>query len=164
MRRAGEVVSRVHLGEHVWEDDRDSLTNLVDVHVSHLRRKIDRRRWASAHPHRPGPRLPAGTASSLMTLSFKARLTLWHLAAVMLILAGTALAANWALSRAVLNQIIDEAILALAEAEAAALGDDCPAGPSGPRDGPRHGDAFVRPTRQVRPDRGPGRSRCSRVA
>jgi two-component system OmpR family sensor kinase len=56
-----------------------------------------------------------------MSLSFKARLTLWHLAAVVLMLAGTALAANWALSRAVLNQIIDGAILALAEAEAGAL-------------------------------------------
>jgi len=56
-----------------------------------------------------------------MTLSFKARLTLGHLAAVILILAGTALAANWALSRAVLTQTIDDAILALAEAEAAAL-------------------------------------------
>jgi DNA-binding response OmpR family regulator len=41
MRRAGEVVSRVYLGEHVWEDERDSLMNLVDVHVSHLRRKVD---------------------------------------------------------------------------------------------------------------------------
>jgi two-component system, OmpR family, sensor kinase len=56
-----------------------------------------------------------------MTLSFKARLTLGHLAAVTLILAVTALTANWALSRAVLDQIIDGAILALAEAEAAAL-------------------------------------------
>jgi DNA-binding response OmpR family regulator len=42
MRRAGEVVSRVHLGESVWESDLDSLTNLVDVHISHLRRKVDR--------------------------------------------------------------------------------------------------------------------------
>jgi DNA-binding response OmpR family regulator len=42
MRRAGEVVSRVHLGERVWENTGDSLTNLVDVHVSHLRRKVDR--------------------------------------------------------------------------------------------------------------------------
>ena len=42
MRRAGEVVSRVHLGESVWESDPDSLTNLVDVHISHLRRKVDR--------------------------------------------------------------------------------------------------------------------------
>jgi len=41
MRHVGEVVSRSHLGEHVWEDERDSLMNLVDVHVSHLRRKVD---------------------------------------------------------------------------------------------------------------------------
>jgi DNA-binding response OmpR family regulator len=42
MRRAGEVVSRVLLGESVWESDLDSLTNLVEVHISHLRRKVDR--------------------------------------------------------------------------------------------------------------------------
>ena len=42
MRHAGEVVSRVHLGERVWEHDLDSLTNLVEVHISNLRRKIDR--------------------------------------------------------------------------------------------------------------------------
>jgi DNA-binding response OmpR family regulator len=42
MRRAGEVVSRSQLGERVWESEHDSLTNLVDVHVSHLRRKVDR--------------------------------------------------------------------------------------------------------------------------
>ena len=41
MRHVGEVVSRSYLGEHVWEDERDSLMNLVDVHVSHLRRKVD---------------------------------------------------------------------------------------------------------------------------
>ena len=28
MRHAGEVVSRAYLGEHVWEDEHDSLTNL----------------------------------------------------------------------------------------------------------------------------------------
>jgi DNA-binding response OmpR family regulator len=42
MRRAGEVVTRARLGEGVWENEQDSLTNLVDVHMSHLRRKIDR--------------------------------------------------------------------------------------------------------------------------
>jgi DNA-binding response OmpR family regulator len=41
MRHAGEVVSRTRIGESVWEDDPEDLTNLVDVHVSHLRRKID---------------------------------------------------------------------------------------------------------------------------
>ncbi len=42
MRHAGEVVTRTRLGEHVWEREYDTLTNLVDVHVSHLRKKIDR--------------------------------------------------------------------------------------------------------------------------
>jgi len=43
MRQAGEVVTRARLGERVWESEQDSLTNLVDVHVSHLRRKVDGR-------------------------------------------------------------------------------------------------------------------------
>lgn len=42
VRHAGEVVTRTRLGEHVWEGEHDTLTNLVDVHVSHLRKKIDR--------------------------------------------------------------------------------------------------------------------------
>ncbi len=41
MRHAGEVVTRTRLGERVWEEEHDNLTNLVDVHVSHLRKKID---------------------------------------------------------------------------------------------------------------------------
>jgi DNA-binding response OmpR family regulator len=41
MRHAGEVVSRSRIGESVWQDDPNDLANLVDVHVSHLRRKID---------------------------------------------------------------------------------------------------------------------------
>jgi DNA-binding response OmpR family regulator len=41
LRRAGEVVSRGQLAERVWEIEPDEITNLVDVHVSHLRRKID---------------------------------------------------------------------------------------------------------------------------
>jgi DNA-binding response OmpR family regulator len=41
MRHAGEVVTRSRLGEHVWAEEFDTLTNLVDVHVSHLRKKLD---------------------------------------------------------------------------------------------------------------------------
>jgi len=41
MRHAGEVVTRARLAEQVWEGELDGFTNLVDVHVSHLRRKID---------------------------------------------------------------------------------------------------------------------------
>jgi DNA-binding response OmpR family regulator len=41
MRRPGQVVTRASLSERVWETEHDGFTNLVDVHVSHLRRKID---------------------------------------------------------------------------------------------------------------------------
>jgi two-component system OmpR family response regulator len=41
MRHAGRVITRTELGEHVWREEHDNLTNLVDVHLSHLRRKID---------------------------------------------------------------------------------------------------------------------------
>ncbi len=41
MRHAGEVVTRTRIGESVWTDNPEELANLVDVHVSHLRRKID---------------------------------------------------------------------------------------------------------------------------
>lgn len=40
MRHAGRVVTRTELGEHVWREEHDNLTNLVDVHVSHLRKKL----------------------------------------------------------------------------------------------------------------------------
>jgi DNA-binding response OmpR family regulator len=41
MRHPGEAVSRTSLAERVWEAEPASLSNLLDVHVSHLRRKID---------------------------------------------------------------------------------------------------------------------------
>ena len=42
MRNAGEMVSRTRLIERVWDEASDVIDNLLDVHVSHLRRKIDR--------------------------------------------------------------------------------------------------------------------------
>lgn len=62
----------------------------------------------------------------MRTLSFTARLTLWHGTAVVLILAATAGTADWWLSRSVERQI-DAALVALAETEAASAldgGDD----------------------------------------
>jgi DNA-binding response OmpR family regulator len=41
MRHAGEVVTRTSLSEHVWEQSFDPLSNVIDVHVARLRRKID---------------------------------------------------------------------------------------------------------------------------
>lgn len=42
MRNPGEIVSRTRLVEHVWDEASEVIDNLVDAHVSHLRKKIDR--------------------------------------------------------------------------------------------------------------------------
>jgi two-component system, OmpR family, copper resistance phosphate regulon response regulator CusR len=40
-RRAGEVVSRAEIAEHVWEENFDPFSNLIEVYVQRLRRKMD---------------------------------------------------------------------------------------------------------------------------
>jgi two-component system OmpR family response regulator len=42
MRRAGEVLSRTRLIEHVWDFGYDGDSNVVDVYVRYLRDKVDR--------------------------------------------------------------------------------------------------------------------------
>ncbi len=42
MRNAGHVVTRTMLLEHVWDYHFDPQTNVIDVHISRLRAKIDR--------------------------------------------------------------------------------------------------------------------------
>ena len=42
MRHAGHVVTRTMLLEQVWDHHFDPQTNVIDVHVSRLRQKIDR--------------------------------------------------------------------------------------------------------------------------
>src|SRR5258708_10812000 len=42
VRRAGDVVSRADISEHVWDEHHDPLSNVVDVYVHLLRRKLDR--------------------------------------------------------------------------------------------------------------------------
>jgi DNA-binding response OmpR family regulator len=41
MRHADELVTRTMLLEHCWDESYDGLSNLVDVHVSRVRRKVD---------------------------------------------------------------------------------------------------------------------------
>jgi two-component system copper resistance phosphate regulon response regulator CusR len=41
VRRAGDVVSRADIAEHVWDEHYDPLSNVVDVHIQRLRRKLD---------------------------------------------------------------------------------------------------------------------------
>jgi DNA-binding response OmpR family regulator len=41
MHHAGEVVTRTMLAEHVWGDHYDSLSNLIEVFVNRLRKKLE---------------------------------------------------------------------------------------------------------------------------
>ena len=41
VRRAGDVVTRSEIAEHVWDEHYDPLSNVVDVYVQRLRRKLD---------------------------------------------------------------------------------------------------------------------------
>ena len=40
-REQGRVVGRAEIAEHVWDENFDPLTNLIDVHINRLRRKVD---------------------------------------------------------------------------------------------------------------------------
>ena len=40
-RHSGRIVSRAEITAHVWDDNHDPFSNLIEVYVSRLRRKID---------------------------------------------------------------------------------------------------------------------------
>src|SRR5436190_1355445 len=40
-RRAGEVVTRAEIAEHVWDEKFDPFSNLIEVYIQRLRRKVD---------------------------------------------------------------------------------------------------------------------------
>lgn len=41
LRHSGQVVTRTMIAEHVWNFTWDRLTNVIDVYVNHLRKKIE---------------------------------------------------------------------------------------------------------------------------
>jgi len=41
VRRAGDVVSRSDIAEHVWDEHYDPMSNVVDVYIQRLRRKLE---------------------------------------------------------------------------------------------------------------------------
>jgi heavy metal response regulator len=49
LRHRGRVISRTQLSEHVWDENFDAMSNVVDVTVYRLREKIDRRGPALVH-------------------------------------------------------------------------------------------------------------------
>ncbi len=42
MRNQGKVLTRTMIAEHVWDYNFDTFTNVIDVYVNHLRKKIDK--------------------------------------------------------------------------------------------------------------------------
>ena len=42
MRNVGRVLTRPMIAEHVWNQDFDTFTNVIDVYVNYLRNKVDR--------------------------------------------------------------------------------------------------------------------------
>jgi len=47
VRNANRVITRAEIAEHVWDENFDPFSNLIEVYVNRLRRKIDR-----SEPHR----------------------------------------------------------------------------------------------------------------
>jgi DNA-binding response OmpR family regulator len=41
MRHPNQVLTRTTIAEHVWNYDFDNATNVIDVHVKNLRKKVD---------------------------------------------------------------------------------------------------------------------------
>ena len=89
VRRAGDVVSRGDIAEHVWDEHYDPVSNVVDVYVQRLRRKLDQSGSGLADPDAPRRRLPArvdGVESDGDALSLRARLTIWYSLALLVVL------------------------------------------------------------------------------
>jgi heavy metal response regulator len=42
MRHPGQIITRTMISEKVWDVHFDTSTNIIDVHVSHLRNKVDK--------------------------------------------------------------------------------------------------------------------------
>jgi two-component system copper resistance phosphate regulon response regulator CusR len=40
-RRAGQLISRAEIAEHVWDESFDPFSNTIEVFVNRLRKKID---------------------------------------------------------------------------------------------------------------------------
>ena len=50
-RHQGEVVTRTMISEHVWDINFDTLSNVIDVYISSLRKKVDDRSASPGSPH-----------------------------------------------------------------------------------------------------------------
>ena len=118
---AGEVVGRAAIAEHVWDAPFESMSNVIDVMIQRLRRKIDDPHGSIADHDAARRGLHAGTrpspVSRFMTLSIRARLTLWYSSVVVMILVTGAVVGSLAQSRLALQRLDDELARAMATLE-----------------------------------------------
>jgi DNA-binding response OmpR family regulator len=64
-RNAGRVVGRAEIAEHVWDETFDPFSNLIEVYINRLRRKIDAESAKPLLQTRRGAGYVLGTASDL---------------------------------------------------------------------------------------------------
>lgn len=73
LRHPGEVLTREHISEHAWDENYDPASNVIDVYVARLRRKIDGPgeeplletvRGAGYRLHAPRPAMRRATAGA----------------------------------------------------------------------------------------------------
>src|SRR5690348_11392962 len=64
-RNAGRVVRRAEIAEHVWDETFDPFSNLIEVYINRLRRKIDRSEERPLVHTRRGVGYVLGTAADL---------------------------------------------------------------------------------------------------
>jgi len=42
MRNPGKILTRTMISEHIWDHNYESFSNVIDVHISHLRNKLEK--------------------------------------------------------------------------------------------------------------------------
>ena len=80
MKHAGQVVTRTMLLENVWDYHFDPQTNVIDVHVSRLRSKIDKNLRRRCCTPSAAPATPSVTALTKLFRTTTFRLSLTYLA------------------------------------------------------------------------------------
>ena len=116
MRHTGRVLTRPMISEHVWNQDFDTFTNVIDVYVNYLRNKIDRGRTRKADPYHSWQWIHV--EGGLMPL--RVRLTLWYGTALALILITFSVVLYTITERSLRDQV-DESLQETAEAAVRSL-------------------------------------------
>ena len=78
MSHPNMVITRTMLEENAWDYEYDSMSNIIDVYIRRLRRKIDGDTRRQPDSDRPGRRLPSENNMKFFK-SIRTRLTLWYL-------------------------------------------------------------------------------------